>query len=134
MDSMTRTVTESLRRRNRLADQEITKPPDLIYEDTGGIAPLVYFDIVGAYGTMHGTIEVELATRILVPKPDGSTEVRFLSSSRLRFSPNAAANWRSGLEAAGAAAARTRCRLQAELTGLLLPACRLPLRLAGELS
>jgi len=80
---------------------------------------------------MHGTIEVELATRILVPKPDSSTEVRFLSSARLRFSPNAAANWRSGLEAAGAAAAR---RLQAELTGLLLPACRLPLRLAGELS
>ena len=83
-----------------MADQEITKPPDLIYEDTGGIAPLVYFDIVGAYGTMHGTIEVELATRILVPKPDGSTEVRFLSSARLRCSPNAAANLRAGLEAA----------------------------------
>jgi hypothetical protein len=117
-----------------LADQEITKPPDLIYEDTGGIAPAGLLRHRGAYGPMHGTIEVELATRILVPKPHGSTEVRFLSSSRLRFSPNAAANWRSGLEAAGAAAARTRCRLQAELTGLLLPACRLPLRLAGELS
>jgi hypothetical protein len=64
------------------------------------MAPLVYFDIVGAYGTMHGTIEVELATRILVPKPDGSTEVRFLSSARLRCSPNAAANLRAGLEAA----------------------------------
>jgi hypothetical protein len=64
------------------------------------MAPLVYFDIVGAYGTMHGTIEVELATRILVPKPDGSTEVRFLSSARLRCSPNAAANLRDGLEAA----------------------------------
>ena len=82
-----------------MADQEITKPPDLIYEDTGGIAPLVYFDIVGAYGTMHGTIEVELATRILVPKPDGSTEVRFLSSARLRCRPNAASNLRAGLEA-----------------------------------
>ncbi len=49
---------------------------------------------------MHGTIEIELATRILVPKPDGSTEVRFLSSARLRCSPNAAADLRSGLEAA----------------------------------
>jgi hypothetical protein len=29
---------------------------------------------------MHGAIEVELATRILVPKPGGSTEVKFLSS------------------------------------------------------
>jgi hypothetical protein len=47
-------------------------PPDLIYEDTGAMAPLIYFDIIGAYGTMHGAIEVELATRILVPKPDGS--------------------------------------------------------------
>jgi len=83
-----------------LADREITKPPDLIYEDTGGIAPLVYFDIVGACGPMHGAIEVELATRILVPKPDGSTEVRFLSSARLRCSPNAAANLRASLEAA----------------------------------
>lgn len=54
-----------------------TKPTDLIYEDTGAAAPLVYFDIVGAYGTMNGAIEVELATRILVPKPDGSTEVKF---------------------------------------------------------
>jgi hypothetical protein len=84
-----------------LADQETAKPsPDIIYEDTGGTAPLVYFDIVAAYGTMHGTIEVELATRILVPKPDGSTEVKFLSSGRLRCSPTAAANLRNALEAA----------------------------------
>ncbi len=83
-----------------MADQEITKPPDLICEDTGGMAPRAYFDIVGAYGAMHGTIEIELVTRIRVPKPDGSTEVRFLSSARLRCSPNAAAKLRAGLEAA----------------------------------
>ena len=84
-----------------MADREITKPPpDLIYEDTGGQAPLVYFDIIGAYGTMHGAIEGELATRILVPKPDGSTEVKFLSSGRLRCSPNAATNLRNGLDSA----------------------------------
>jgi hypothetical protein len=53
-----------------LANQPPAKPPDLIYEDTGAAAPLVYFDIVGAYGTMNGAVEVELATRILVPKPD----------------------------------------------------------------
>jgi hypothetical protein len=45
-----------------LADQETPKPPELIYEDTGAAAPVVYFDIVGAYGTMSGAIEVELAT------------------------------------------------------------------------
>jgi hypothetical protein len=62
-----------------LADHETARPPpDLIYENTGAMAPLVYFDIVGAYGTMHGAIEVEFATRILVPKPNGATEVKFL--------------------------------------------------------
>jgi len=83
-----------------LADRDTKPPPDVIYEDTGGVAPLVYFDIVGAYGTMHGAIEIELATRILVPKPDGTTEVRFLSSGRLRCSPTAATNLRDGLDAA----------------------------------
>ena len=84
-----------------MADQENPKPPaDLIYEDTGSAAPVVYFDIVGAYGTMHGTVEVELATRILVPKPDGSTEVKFLSSGRLRCSAQAASNLRQALDAA----------------------------------
>jgi hypothetical protein len=83
-----------------LTDQPPAKPPDLIYEDTGAAAPLVFFDIVGAYGTMNGSIAVELATRILVPKPDGSTEVKFLSSGRLRCSANAAANLRNGLGAA----------------------------------
>jgi len=83
-----------------LTDEPTTKPADLIYEDTGASAPLVYFDIVGAYGTMNGSIEVELATRILIPKPDGSTEVRFLSSGRLRCTANAATNLRNGLDAA----------------------------------
>ncbi|MEA2830734.1 MAG: hypothetical protein QOF22_1482 [Bradyrhizobium sp.] len=84
-----------------MSDQETPKPPpDLIYEDTGAMAPLIYFDIIGAYGTMHGAIEVELATRILVPKPDGSTEVKFLSSGRLRCSSNAATNLRHALESA----------------------------------
>jgi hypothetical protein len=67
-----------------MADQPTSKPPPpLIYEDTGAAAPLVYFDIVGAYGTMNGSIELELATRILVPKVDGATEVKFISSGRL---------------------------------------------------
>jgi hypothetical protein len=82
-----------------LTDQP-AKPSDLIYEDTGAAAPLVYFDIVGAYGTMNGSIEVELATRILVPKPDGSTGVKFISSGRIRCTANAAANLRNGLDAA----------------------------------
>ena len=83
-----------------MADQENQKPPAILYEDTGGLAPLVYFDIVAAYGVMHGAVEVELATRALVPKADGATEVKFLSSGRLRCSPTAAANLRNALDAA----------------------------------
>lgn len=83
-----------------MADHTTTKPSDLVYEDTGGLAPLVYFDIVGAYGTMNGSVELELATRILVPRSDGTTEVKFISSGRLRCSPNAALNLRNGLDAA----------------------------------
>ena len=44
-----------------MTDQPTTKPGDLVYEDTGANAPLVYFDIVGAYGTMNGSIEIDLA-------------------------------------------------------------------------
>lgn len=83
-----------------MADQPPAKPSDLIYEDAGALAPVVYFDIVGAYGTMNGSVEIELATRILVPKPDGSTEVKFISSGRLRCTQNAATNLRNGLDSA----------------------------------
>ena len=37
---------------------------------------------------------------ILVPKPDGSTEVKFISSARLRCSAQAAINLRNALDTA----------------------------------
>ena len=84
-----------------MADQENQNPPaDLVYEDTGAMAPVLYFDIVAAYGTMNGTIEAELATRVLIPKTDGTTDVKFLSSGRLRCSPTAAVQLRNALDAA----------------------------------
>jgi hypothetical protein len=83
-----------------LADHETANPPPIIYEDTGAAAPFVYFDIIGAYGTMYGAVEVELAARILVPMPDGSTQVKYISSGRLRCSATAATNLRNGLDAA----------------------------------
>ena len=83
-----------------MTDQPNPKPGDLVYEDTGAAAPLVYFDIVGAYGTMNGSVEIELATRILIPKSDGSTDVKFLASGRLRCTANAATNLRNALDAA----------------------------------
>jgi hypothetical protein len=83
-----------------LTDQPTANAPGIVYEDTGASAPLIYFDIVGAYGTMNGSIEVELATRILIPRPDGATDVKFLASGRLRCTPTAATNLRNALDAA----------------------------------
>jgi hypothetical protein len=86
---------------SQVADQETKNPPaDFIYEDAGAATPMVFFDIVGAYGTMNGTVELELASRVLVPKPDGTTEIKFLSSVRLRCSPAAAVNLRGAIDAA----------------------------------
>ena len=83
-----------------MADHETPEPPpEIVYQDTGGLAPLIYFDIVGAYGTMSGAVEIELATRILIPRANGSTEIKFISSGRLRCSAAAAANLRQGLDA-----------------------------------
>jgi len=83
-----------------VTDKPSAKPGDLVYEDSGAAAPLVYFDIVGAYGTMNGSIELELATRILIPRSDGTTEVKFISSGRLRCTQNAAINLRNSLDSA----------------------------------
>jgi hypothetical protein len=49
---------------------------------------------------MHGAIELELATRILVPKRDDTTQARFISTGRIRCSPNAAINLRNSIDAA----------------------------------
>ena len=96
-----------------MADQENPKPPAaLIYEDTGSAASLVYFDIVGAYGIMHGTVEIELATRILVPATERRHRreipvlgtVALQSDRRRQFAQRA----RCRAEDAGAAAAATR--------------------------
>ena len=79
--------------------QEI-RPPISSTRTPAAAAPMVFFDIVGAYGTMNGIVELELASRILVPKPDGATEIKFLSSVRLRCSPAAATNLRGAIDAA----------------------------------
>jgi hypothetical protein len=74
--------------------------PTLVYEDAGGATPFVYFDIVGAHGIMHGAIQIELASRILIATPDGGVEIKFITSARLRCSPNAATNLRAAIDGA----------------------------------
>jgi hypothetical protein len=77
---------------------ESAEIPIINYEDTGGITPFVYFDISGAYGTMNGAVQIELAARTLVAKPDGGVTIKFISSARLRCSPQAAINLREAID------------------------------------
>jgi hypothetical protein len=69
------------------------------YEDLT-TAPFIYFDIVPAHGTMAGAVQIELASRVLIPHPGGTVEVNFVSIARLRCSPAAAANLRHAIDSA----------------------------------
>lgn len=53
-------------------------------------APLVYFDNVPVFGVFAGNIEVELATRLLMPKPNGGVIADMGCTAHLRCSPGAA--------------------------------------------
>jgi len=53
-------------------------------------APLVYFDNAPVFGTYAGNIELELAARHLMPKPDGSVVAEMSCAAHIRCSPQAA--------------------------------------------
>lgn len=55
-----------------------------------GSAPFVYVDNVPVFGTFAGNIELELAARVLMPKPDGTVAAEMSCTGHLRCSPNAA--------------------------------------------
>ncbi|MBI5131138.1 MAG: hypothetical protein HZA66_16985 [Rhodopseudomonas palustris] len=59
----------------------------------------VYFDIAPAHGVMANGVEVELAARTLNPLPDGSVEVKFVTTARLRCSQAGALHLRNALDA-----------------------------------
>jgi hypothetical protein len=55
------------------------------------IAPVVYFDNAPVYGSFAGNIEVEIATRVLIPGADGHTILTdMVCVAHLRCSPQAA--------------------------------------------
>ncbi len=70
-----------------------------VYENVD-TAPFIYFDISPAHGIMGGAIQIELASRILNAVSDGSVEIKFITSGRLRCSPTAALNLRNAIDAA----------------------------------
>jgi hypothetical protein len=84
----------------------MTNPPDPIistapppYEDRG-TAPFIYCDGSAAFGVMNGAIQIELASRILIPRTDGGTDVKFVTTGHLRCSPAAAKLIREAIDGA----------------------------------
>jgi hypothetical protein len=63
-------------------------------------SPFIYFDLAIAHGTIGGAIQIELASRTLVPVKDGSTKVEFVVTGRLRCSANAIHSLRLAIDKA----------------------------------
>jgi hypothetical protein len=83
--------------------ETMTEPAEkselIVYENVD-TAPFVYFDISPTHGILGGAIQIELAARILNAVPDGSVEIKFITTGRLRCSPTAALNLRHAIDAA----------------------------------
>jgi hypothetical protein len=67
------------------------------YEDPR-TAPVIYFDLAPTFGTLAGVVQIELASRILIPTADGGASAKFVAVGRLRCSPTAARYLREALD------------------------------------
>ena len=79
---------------------EPTEKNELIIYENVDTAPFVYFDISPTHGILNGAIQIELASRILNTAADGSVDIKFITTGRLRCSPAAALNLRNAIDAA----------------------------------
>jgi hypothetical protein len=78
----------------------MTDQPEFPAYRDSEIAPIIYFDVVPALGTMNGAIQIELASRTLAPLPDNQAQVTFMTTGRLRCSPAAATALREAIDKA----------------------------------
>jgi hypothetical protein len=63
-------------------------------------APFIYFDNVPTFGVYSDNIEIEIASRSLMPKPDGKVIAELNCVAHLRCSPKAAMMLMDALEKA----------------------------------
>ena len=63
-------------------------------------APFVYFDIVPTFGVFGGAVQIELASRVLVPAGGAGVTTEFMVTGRLRCSPAAANHLRETIDKA----------------------------------
>ena len=83
-----------------MPDENAPKTADAIIYVDNNLAPVISFDIAPAHGVLAGAVQVELASRTLNPLSDGSVEIKFVTSGRLRCCPAAALHLRNSLDAA----------------------------------
>ena len=81
-----------------MADRDA--PTNTITVEDDSNAPFIYFDIVPTHGTFNGAVQVELASRILIPTSDGGVDVKFVMTGHLRCSGTTALYLRDALSAA----------------------------------
>lgn len=70
-----------------MADTEKNLIPPTFTRDAG--APFIYFDVVPTNGIFSGAIQIELASRVIIPG-DPNPKIEFLINGHLRCSPAAA--------------------------------------------
>lgn len=79
-----------------MAESEGSKPAQPVVGNA--TAPFIYFDAAVTFGTNNGVIEIELASRSIVPANGTRNEV--IMTAHLRCSPNAAASLREAIDKA----------------------------------
>ena len=83
-----------------------TRQPPFIEVTNNATAPFIYFDHAPIYGVHHGTLEVELVARTIVPTVETGTRNEFVYTAHLRCGPDAARELINALAKALAALSR----------------------------
>lgn len=78
-----------------MADKDKNLTPPVVTRDAG--APFIYFDVVPTNGVFNGAVQIELASRVIIPSESG-TKIEFVINGHLRCSPAAAAALRAAID------------------------------------
>ena|SRR5581483_2052908 len=95
--------------------KNVSQPLPML-KNVGG-SPFIYFDSAPVHGVYAAHIEVELAARMLLPKPDGSVQIDMASTAHLRCSLEGAMLLRQALDEALQMAAEQQKRRAAQENG-----------------
>jgi len=61
-------------------------------------APVIFFDVAPAFGTVNGAIMIELAAPVVIPQPDGSVQFEMHCVAKLRCAPAALGSLKQAID------------------------------------